>query len=78
MYATAVQLLTHIPGLEFLAAIGPYCTWLAFAAWALVALGWLWSALMTIRAAPRVAPSLAASPGQPSGERSRGEPSHIP
>jgi tellurite resistance protein TehA-like permease len=78
MYATAVQLLTHIPGLEFLGAFGPYCTWIAFAAWALVALGWLWSALMTIRAAPRVAPSLAASPGQPSGERRRGAPSRIP
>lgn len=86
MYATAVQLLTHIPGLEFLADIGPYCTWIAFAAWALVALGWLWSALMTIRAAPRAAralasgasPSLAASQGQPSGEQQRGTPSRIP
>ena len=86
MYATAVQLLTHIPGLEFLADIGPYCTWVAFAVWALVALGWLWSALMTIRAAPRAAgalasgasPSLAASQGQPSGEQQRGSPSRIP
>ncbi|HEU5345870.1 MAG TPA: tellurite resistance/C4-dicarboxylate transporter family protein [Ktedonobacterales bacterium] len=86
MYATAVQLLTHIPGLEFLADIGPYCTWIAFAVWALVALGWLWSALMTIRAAPRAAgavasgapPSLAASQGQPSGEQQRGTPSRIP
>ncbi|HEX2347478.1 MAG TPA: tellurite resistance/C4-dicarboxylate transporter family protein [Ktedonobacterales bacterium] len=86
MYATAVQLLTHIPGLEFLADIGPYCTWIAFAVWALVALGWLWSALMTIRAAPRAAgalasgasPSLAASQGQPSGEQQRGSPSRIP
>ena len=49
MYATAVQLLTHIPGLEFLAAIGPACTWVAFAAWALVALGWLWSAFSATR-----------------------------
>ncbi|HEY8324571.1 MAG TPA: hypothetical protein VIG77_08795 [Ktedonobacterales bacterium] len=43
-----------------------------------MALGWLWSALMTIRAAPRVAPSLAASPGQPSGERRREAPSRVP
>ncbi|HEY8326277.1 MAG TPA: tellurite resistance/C4-dicarboxylate transporter family protein [Ktedonobacterales bacterium] len=86
MYATAVQLLTHIPGLEFLAAIGPYCTWIAFAVWALVALGWLWSALTTIRAALRRAdslasgapPALAASQGQPSGEQQRGTPSRIP
>ena len=85
MYATAVQLLTHIPGLEFLAVIGPYCTWIAFAAWALVALGWLWSAFATLRGALRAgalasgaAPSaLAGSQGQPSGER-RGAPSRIP
>ena len=53
MYATALQLLTHIRGLEFLAAIGPASAWIAFAAWALVALGWLWSAYMTTRQALR-------------------------
>ena len=51
MYATAVQLLTHIPGLEFLAAIGPASTWVAFVVWALVALGWLWSTFSATRAA---------------------------
>lgn len=51
MYATAVQLLTNIHGLEFLSAIGPICTWIAFVAWALVALGWLWSAFTASRRA---------------------------
>jgi len=62
MYATALQLLTHITGLEFLAAFGPAATWIAFAAWALVALGWLWSAYTTARKALRGA-------GQRSGAR---------
>lgn len=49
MYATALQLLTHIRGLEFLADIGPASAWVAFAAWALVAVGWLWSAFILAR-----------------------------
>lgn len=53
MYATALQLLTHIRGLEFLSAIGPASTWIALFAWALVALGWLWSATTTVRRALR-------------------------
>jgi tellurite resistance protein TehA-like permease len=53
MYATALQLLTHIPGLEFLTAIGPASAWLAFVAWALVMLGWLWSTVSTVRDALR-------------------------
>ncbi len=53
MYATALQLLTHIHGLEFLSAIGPASAWIAFAAWALVAVGWLWSAVVTTRRALR-------------------------
>jgi tellurite resistance protein TehA-like permease len=73
MYATAVHLLTHIPGLEFLVGIAPACTWIAFAAWALVALGWLWSVVSATRqalAAPAVvmaaaAGSLAGGDAQP-------------
>lgn len=53
MYATAMQLLTHIRGLEFLAAFGPACTWIAFGAWALVALGWIWSVVVATRQALR-------------------------
>lgn len=51
MYATALQLLTQIRGLEFLSAIGPASAWIAFVAWALVALGWLWSAFTASRLA---------------------------
>lgn len=63
MYATALQLLTHISGLEFLAAVGPSATWIAFAAWALVALGWLWSAYTTARKALRGAGAQADAAG---------------
>ena len=58
MYATAVQLLSHIAGLAFLEAIGPTCVWIAFLAWLAVALGWLWSAI----AAARRARQMAATP----------------
>ncbi len=84
MYATAIQLLTHIPGLEFLAVIGPACAWIAFIAWALVALGWLWSAGATIRQALRVRPEAAASAAsspldRPEQEQQRhGAPSGAP
>jgi tellurite resistance protein TehA-like permease len=44
MYATAVQLLSKVPGLGFLTWLGTPCTWIAFCAWALTAAGWLWSA----------------------------------
>lgn len=44
MYATSLHLLGHIPGLAFLAVLGPGATWIAFGAWVLVALGWVWSA----------------------------------
>lgn len=43
MYATSLHLLGHIPGLTFLAVLGPGATWIAFGAWVLVALGWVWS-----------------------------------
>lgn len=46
MYATSLHLLAHLPGLTLLAAIAPTCTWIAFAAWGLVATGWLWSVLI--------------------------------
>ncbi|HLZ21295.1 MAG TPA: tellurite resistance/C4-dicarboxylate transporter family protein [Ktedonobacterales bacterium] len=49
MYATAVQLLAKIPGLEFVGVIGPAATWIAFGAWALTAAGWAWSAISTVR-----------------------------
>jgi tellurite resistance protein TehA-like permease len=51
MYSTSLQLLTHIPGLEFLATVGPASAWIAFAAWALAAAGWIWSAFATARRA---------------------------
>jgi tellurite resistance protein TehA-like permease len=41
MYSTAVQLLSRIPGLDFLHAIGPATVWIAVGAWALTALGWI-------------------------------------
>ena len=53
MYSTALQLLTHISGLEFLAAFGPASAWIAFVAWALVALGWLASMVSAVRKALR-------------------------
>lgn len=51
MYSTALQLLTHIPGLEFLAIVGPASAWIALIAWVLVALGWLQSAFTASRRA---------------------------
>jgi tellurite resistance protein TehA-like permease len=51
MYSTALQLLAHIHGLEFLAPLGTGSAWLALAAWALVMAGWLWSAASAIRRA---------------------------
>jgi tellurite resistance protein TehA-like permease len=65
MYSTALQLLTHIPGLEFLAVTGPASAWIAFAAWALVAIGWIWSAVTGARRALRK----GALPGQPGREK---------
>ena len=56
MYSTALQLLTHISGLEFLDVVGPASAWIAFVAWALVALGWLASIVGGIRKAIRGAP----------------------
>lgn len=91
MYATALQLLTHIPGLEFLEVVGPTATWIAFAAWALVALGWLWSAYTTTRKAVRgpatqpgavggmanpTPPALARR--EPHADAPRGEPTPTP
>jgi tellurite resistance protein TehA-like permease len=64
MYATALQLLTHIPGLAFLASVGMVSAWLALAAWALVMAGWLWSAVRAVRGALRgpAAPRAAMPP----------------
>jgi len=63
MYATALQLLSHIPGLAILETLGPTATWIAFAAWLAVALGWLWSAITAGRQAIRqTIPSSAARP----------------
>jgi tellurite resistance protein TehA-like permease len=61
MYATAVQLLAQVPGLEFLSGIGSPFTWIAFGAWVLTGAGWLWSALTTARRAGGTQP-LAARP----------------
>ncbi len=59
MYSTSLQLLTHIPGLGFLAVVGPASAWIALAAWALAGLGWIWSAITTARRA------LTAGAGKP-------------
>ncbi len=69
MYATAIQLLSHIAGLGFLETIGPACVWIAFTAWLVVALGWLWSAYTAARRAIEQAPGaptpLVAAAGAP-------------
>lgn len=44
MYATSLHLLSQVSGLEFLALVAPAATWIAFGAWVIVALGWIWSA----------------------------------
>ncbi len=48
MYATALHLLSQLPGIEFLSAIAPTFTWTAFAAWLLVMAGWLSTVLRAI------------------------------
>ncbi|MEO7002197.1 MAG: tellurite resistance/C4-dicarboxylate transporter family protein [Ktedonobacterales bacterium] len=53
MYSTSLQLLSHIPGLDFLETIGPVSVWIAFAAWLAVAVGWLWSAITAGRGVAR-------------------------
>lgn len=49
MYATSLHLLSQIDGLEFLAAIAPSASWIAFGAWGMVALGWAWSAVASLK-----------------------------
>lgn len=49
MYSVAVQLLGHLAGLEFLRPLGPWLTWIAFAAWCLVGLSWLWAIASSFR-----------------------------
>ena len=70
MYATAVQLLSNVPGLGFLTWIGPICTWIAFIAWVLTAAGWVWSAVTTARGSGGAGPALLApgASGQPQQE----------
>lgn len=53
MYATSLELLSHISGLEILAVVGPAATWVAFGAWIIVALGWIWSAFTSLAEARR-------------------------
>lgn len=67
MYSTSLQLLTHIPGLEFLAAVGAPSAWLAFAAWLATAVGWIWSAALAARRALAGAPVAEASERQDAG-----------
>lgn len=73
MYATAVQLLSKIDGLDFLHWIGSPCTWIAFCAWALTAAGWLWSAFSASRhGSDSAQPALAQTSGgqeQPARQR---------
>lgn len=54
MYATSLHLLAHLPGLILLAPIAPTCTWIAFAAWGLIAGGWVHSALVAVYPVLRV------------------------
>jgi tellurite resistance protein TehA-like permease len=61
MYATALHLLARVPGLEILASAGPICTWIAFAAWMLVAAGWIWAVLVGAYRALQVPAVQAAS-----------------
>jgi len=63
MYATSLHLLGGIPGLSMLKDVAPAASWIAFAAWVLVALAWAWSALRAALAAGRAAP--AAPPAAP-------------
>jgi tellurite resistance protein TehA-like permease len=48
MYAVAVELLSHLPGLEFLQTVDPWLTWIAFAAWVIVSMSWLWASATAI------------------------------
>ncbi len=48
MYATSLHLLSRISGLEFLETVAPAATWIAFGAWVIVALGWIWSAFTSL------------------------------
>ncbi|HEX9038163.1 MAG TPA: tellurite resistance/C4-dicarboxylate transporter family protein [Ktedonobacterales bacterium] len=72
MYATAVHLLSHLAGLAFLRPFGAPLTWIAFTAWALVALGWAWSCVAAVRRArpeqARSSHQLAARPSATSDE----------
>ncbi len=54
MYATSIHLLARLPGLTMLAAIAPAFTWIAFAAWCLVAIGWIHSAVVAAYPALRI------------------------
>jgi tellurite resistance protein TehA-like permease len=54
MYATSVHLLARLPGLAMLAAIAPAFTWIAFAAWCLVAVGWIHSAFVAAYPSERI------------------------
>ncbi|MGE5333475.1 MAG: tellurite resistance/C4-dicarboxylate transporter family protein [Nitrososphaerota archaeon] len=59
MYATSLHLLGQVPGLAFLAGFGPSFTWIAFGAWVLVALGWVWSAVTSLTPTPQPQAALA-------------------
>lgn len=61
MYATSIHLLARLPGLAFLHGIAPACSWIALAAWALVAAGWLWSVVAVTFPALRLAGALAST-----------------
>jgi tellurite resistance protein TehA-like permease len=80
MYSTALQLLAHLHGLEFLAPLGTGAAWVALAAWAVVMVGWLWSAASAFRHAASGSVSArqpgasapAAAPADALGEAGRG------
>src|SRR5690349_889098 len=48
MYATALHLLSQLPGIGFFSLVAPMFTWIAFAARLLVLAGWLSSLLRAI------------------------------
>ncbi len=68
MYATAVQLLSHIAGLDFLRPVGAPLTWIAFVAWVLVALGWGWSIIAALRRVARERAQIGQRAATPSSD----------
>ncbi len=69
MYATALHLLSQLPGLVFFSAVAPIFTWVAFAAWIIVMAGWLYSVLRAIARLRRWDGIQNGSDGRTEGEQ---------